>query len=856
LNNAPYLPTYVKLSPAALSCPASALTTGRAADPLRNSVAYGPTTNHLDALTSLGGEPLHFGQVVPFQAVITLDGGPGPENGTLEFLAGWSTHTTSNDEFGYDKDYMVLCAFVDTADLATFDPHRNARVESYHAELANAGTVDEQIRGTFRVTGLEVGDRVTVEIWVALKNSTPRNFGGTIASELLGAWKPLNPPVPLATGNQTVSIGNLSKITPLPAPQEQPPLPPLPPAPPVPVGRLVSVVDRAWTAVDDCGNSSSCAQRISIRDTNAPSLVVPPDVRVEAPGDTSTNVTGIATAADGCGVAQLSHTDSVVTNCGITRVITRTWTASDGANSVSATQTISVVDTTPPAFAPMSEASTINTGDAWDFIQPSASDACGSVTIRVVSTVTNIADGVLTATRTWEAEDACGNKAGTSQTVTVFSRPAMLTGPAGQTIPLGGKGLLTVAATGSGPLSYQWRLNGVNIPGATGTALNLDDAGFSRAGLYSVLISNIAGVVESPAAMVNVAPLLQTELAGAMLRLSWPAGYVLQYAGNPAGPYLDVPAAASPYAYDPAIGARKFFRVRSMAFAVSSSALTGGGAAISMTGSPGCLAILQASDDGGTWMNLLTNTAPCSYADPAAASHPARVYRAIPAPMPGAPPILPKPAVTRSPANQLGARDEALKLDAEFAGSGLLYQWQKNGRDVPDATASSLSLKNLKYSDAGVYTLIAGNSGGSVVSAPAIVNVAPKMAIRSDATSPEISWDGAFVLQSASSPSGSYSDVAPQPSGSPWQPAATVVGNQFYRLRSMPFTMAMQTLPGCVQMDIAGSPGCNFVLQASTNLVHWSALLTNTAPCRYTHTNFIGGSAIKTFFRVAPLPAK
>ena len=156
----PYAPTYLKLGPASLPCPEAARLTGRAVDPLRNAVAYGPTADQLDALTSLNGGSMALGQIVPFEAVIEVSGGPGPERGTIEFTANWSTHTTSNDEFGYDKNYMVYCAFVDAADPGLVDPHYNAKVESFSSALVEAGTINEQIQGTFRVSGLDSGDRV------------------------------------------------------------------------------------------------------------------------------------------------------------------------------------------------------------------------------------------------------------------------------------------------------------------------------------------------------------------------------------------------------------------------------------------------------------------------------------------------------------------------------------------------------------------------------------------------------------------------------------------------------------------------------------------------------------------------
>jgi hypothetical protein len=162
---------------------------------------------------------MSYGQIVPFEAVLTMSGAPGPERGTIEFSAGWSTHTTSNDEFGFDKNYMVYCAFVDTHDPGAIDPDNNARVESYSAALVNQGTIDEQIKGTFRVSGLDVGDQVVVEIWVVLKATGAAHAGGGIAAQLDSAAKYLNPPVPISIGSKTISIS--AKIGPLP--KAQPP---------------------------------------------------------------------------------------------------------------------------------------------------------------------------------------------------------------------------------------------------------------------------------------------------------------------------------------------------------------------------------------------------------------------------------------------------------------------------------------------------------------------------------------------------------------------------------------------------------------------------------------------------------
>jgi len=67
-----------------------------------------------------------------------------------------------------------------------------------------------------------------------------------------------------------------------------------------------------------------------------------------------------------------------------------------------------------------------------------------------------------------------------------------------------------VAASGSGPLQYQWRFNGSNLSGATNALLELADVQFDRAGVYSVTVSNTFGHAVSRDIKLAVAPLFFT----------------------------------------------------------------------------------------------------------------------------------------------------------------------------------------------------------------------------------------------------------------------------------------------------------------------------------------------------------
>ena len=80
--------------------------------------------------------------------------------------------------------------------------------------------------------------------------------------------------------------------------------------------------------------------------------------------------------------------------------------------------------------------------------------------------------------------------------------PTILAAPADQVIALGSTATFTVNASGTSPLSYQWRLNGTNLPSATGSALSFVAAGNSQ-GNYSVVVSNLYGATTSLGATLN-----------------------------------------------------------------------------------------------------------------------------------------------------------------------------------------------------------------------------------------------------------------------------------------------------------------------------------------------------------------
>jgi hypothetical protein len=90
-------------------------------------------------------------------------------------------------------------------------------------------------------------------------------------------------------------------------------------------------------------------------------------------------------------------------------------------------------------------------------------------------------------------------------TVTAAVPPSITTQPANKTVTAGATAKFSVVATGSAPLSYQWRKDGVNISGATKPSYVTPPTTLADNGaLFSVVVSNSAGSVTSNDAVLTV----------------------------------------------------------------------------------------------------------------------------------------------------------------------------------------------------------------------------------------------------------------------------------------------------------------------------------------------------------------
>ena len=98
----------------------------------------------------------------------------------------------------------------------------------------------------------------------------------------------------------------------------------------------------------------------------------------------------------------------------------------------------------------------------------------------------------------------------TNSTIATLSVLAITSQPVSVITSLGGGAVFSVSATGTSPLAYQWRKNGYdladggNVSGATNATLTLTNLTLSDAGIYDVVVSDVAGSLGSALAVLRI----------------------------------------------------------------------------------------------------------------------------------------------------------------------------------------------------------------------------------------------------------------------------------------------------------------------------------------------------------------
>lgn len=266
---------------------------------------------------------------------------------------------------------------------------------------------------------------------------------------------------------------------------------------------------------------------------------------------------------------------------------------------------------------------------------------------------------------------------------TPVSAPAISSSPASQTVTAGQTASFNVSATGTAPLSYQWRKNGTNIVGNNTSAYTTPAAAISDSGAkFDVVVSNSAGSATSSAATLTVnsaatAPSITTQPANQTVTSGQAATFTVVAAGT------------APLSYQ---------------WQKNSANIAGA------TSSTYTTPAANTGDSGSTFRVIVANSVNSVTSNTATLTVNVSAVG---------------PAITTQPANQTVTAGQTASFSVVATGTALLsYQWQKNSADIAGATSSSYTTPVTTTGDSGsMFRVVVNNSAGNATSNQATLTV-------------------------------------------------------------------------------------------------------------------------------------
>ncbi len=261
--------------------------------------------------------------------------------------------------------------------------------------------------------------------------------------------------------------------------------------------------------------------------------------------------------------------------------------------------------------------------------------------------------------------------------------PTIVTQPQAQTVTTGTNVTFSVGAGGTGPFGYQWRKDGLALPGATTSTLALAAVQAADAGTYSVVVSNAGGSVLSADALLTVNPPAPT-----------PPSFTSQ-------PQSQTANQNSPVTFTVGVAGTAPFTYQWRRDAVD---LPGA------TNATYTIASAQPIH-AGTYTVRVANSVGWAIS--------AGALLTVVGPPPGDPPTItgqPVPLVVNPGA---GAQFSVMATGT----SPLTYQWRKNDVDIPGANGPTYAIPAVTEADEGLYRVLVQNAIGSRLSQSAGLSV-------------------------------------------------------------------------------------------------------------------------------------
>ena len=343
--------------------------------------------------------------------------------------------------------------------------------------------------------------------------------------------------------------------------------------------------------------------------------------------------------------------------------------------------------------------------------------------------------------------------------LTVNASPAIGTQPQNQAVCAGGTATFTVSATGTG-LSYQWRINGNDIPGANSNTLTINNVTPGNTGNYTVVVSGTctpsvtsgaATLSLTAAPAISTQPQNQTGCVGANVSFTVTAtGAGLTYQWRKSG--ADIPGAnsatytingitaASAGSYDVVVSGTCSPSVTSNAASLTVNAtpiITTQPQAQTICAGANASFTVAATGSGLTYQwrrngTDISGATASTYTITGATAASAGNYdvvittscnTTITSNTAGLT-VNAAPAISTQPQHRAVCLGNPASFSVTATGTGLTYQWRINGNDIPGANSSTLTINNVSAANTGNYTVVvSGTCTPSVTSNVAILSI-------------------------------------------------------------------------------------------------------------------------------------
>ena len=447
-----------------------------------------------------------------------------------------------------------------------------------------------------------------------------------------------------------------------------------------------------------------------------------------------------------------------------------------------------------------------------------------------------------------------GSAASASAALIVVAPPAITTQPANQSAVAGNAVTFNVTATGTAPLSYQWRKAGSAIAGATGASYTIASVKTNDAAAYTVVVTNLAGSVTSSGATLTVfvGPFFTTQPTNRSARLGTNTIFRAAVAGT------------APMSY-------QWFK--------DGQPLVNGGNISGVFSNVLTVASLT-TNNLGAYSLTATNLAGSATSSNAVLT------------------VLVPPTIVEDLSDEYGVSGHPVTFHVKAVGTETMkYQWRKAGRVIRGATNTTYTISSVKRTDVAVYSVVINNPVGKVTSANAALKlvVAPTFTLQAGSRTATNGTTTVFratvtgtaplsyqwfkggkplvnggtisgvtsniltVSRLTSKSVGAYSLTVSNLAGTASSSNAVLTVRSFESNLSLApapllISQIVQNANGGITLNCTGAPDGVYILQATSDLAAWSNLSTNTADSNGQWQTTDTAGAPSRFYRIRTAP--